>query len=93
MYSPNNPQTAGANWRIKNQTDFIFGTEYRIDLKPGCKFKFLHCLDTYIEKYVSLDHEGTLEGLFCQWSPEKKIRGVNRLIKEVESEYSVLEDS
>ena len=50
-------------------------------------------LETYIKKFVSLDHEGTLEGLFCQWSPEKKIRGVNRLIKEVESEYSVLEDS
>ena len=69
------------------------GTESRIDLKLGCKFKFVRCLETYVKKLVSLDHEGTLEGLFYQGSPEKKIRGVNRLIKEVESEYSVLEDS
>ena len=69
------------------------GTKGRIDLKPGCKFNFVRCLETYIKKFVSLDHEGTLEGLFCHWSPEKKIRGVNRLIKKVESEYSVLEDS
>ena len=26
-------------------------------------------------------------------NPQKKIRGVNRLIKEVESEFSILEDS
>ena len=48
------------------------GTESRIDLNPGCKFEFVRCLETYIKKIVSLDHEGTLEGLFCQWSPEEK---------------------
>ena len=68
MYSPNKPQTAGANWRIKNQSDFIFGTEYRIDLKPGCKFKFLHCLEVYV-KPNNIDVEVHLEELFLTRVP------------------------
>ena len=51
---------------------YFSGTKGRIDLKPGCKFKFVRCLETYVKKLVSLDHEGTLEGLFYQGSPEKK---------------------
>ena len=43
---------------------YTSGTECRIDLKPGCKFKFVVCLETYLKKLVSLDHEGTLEGPF-----------------------------
>ena len=51
---------------------YFSGTKGRIDLKPGCKFKFVCCLETFVKKLVRLDHEGTLEGLFYQGSPEKK---------------------
>ena len=27
---------------------YISGTKSRIDLKPGCKFKFVVCLETYL---------------------------------------------
>ena len=40
------------------------GTECPIDLKPGCKFKFVRCLETYLKKLISLGHEGTLPGPF-----------------------------
>ena len=40
------------------------GAECPIDLKPGCKFKFVLCLETYLKKLISLGHEGTLPGPF-----------------------------
>ena len=40
------------------------GTECPIDLKPGCKFKFVRWLETYLKKIISLGHEGTLRGPF-----------------------------
>ena len=40
------------------------GTESPIDLKPGCKFKFVRWLETYLKKLISLGHEGTLPGPF-----------------------------
>ena len=40
------------------------GTECLIDLNPGCKFKFVRCLETYLKKLISLGHEGTLPGPF-----------------------------
>ena len=64
---PFNPQTAGG-WGPIGQSKI----KSPIDLKPGCKLKFVRCLETYIKKIGSLDHEGTLEDLFYQWSPEKK---------------------
>ena len=45
------------------------GTKGRIDLEPGCKFKFVRCLETYVKILVSLDHEGTLEGPFLSRVP------------------------
>ena len=39
---------------------YISGTECPIHLKLGCKFKFVHCLETYL-KINNLDHEGTLQ--------------------------------
>ena len=36
-------------------------TECQIGLKLGCKFKFVRCLETYVKKFVSLDHEGNVE--------------------------------
>ena len=32
------------------------GTECLIDLKPGFKFKFVHCLENYLRKLISLGH-------------------------------------
>ena len=39
----------GANLPTENQKGYIFGTECRIDLKPGCKFKFFCCLEVYVK--------------------------------------------
>ena len=38
-------------------------------LKPGCKFKFVRCLETYLRKVISLGHGGTLPGLFIPKAP------------------------
>ena len=38
----------------------------RIDLKPGCKFKFVHGLETLSKKMMIVGHEGTLAGPFHQ---------------------------
>jgi len=67
-----NPNQAGggANLPHRFSNAYSSGTEIRIDLKPGCKFKFVRCLETYVKKLVSFDHEGTLESLFYQGSPE-----------------------
>ena len=54
----------GAKWPTANQKRYISGTECPIDLKPGCKFKFLSCLEVYLRKLINLDHEGALEGPF-----------------------------
>ena len=53
-----NPQNAGG-WRgggIENPKAHFSGTSCRIDLKPGCKYKFVRCLEIYVKKLVSLDH-------------------------------------
>ena len=39
----------GGNWPIENQKGYFSGTECQIDLKPGCRFKFLRCLDVYVK--------------------------------------------
>ena len=61
-----NPQKTGggAKWPAANLKRYISGTECPIDLKPGCKFKFLSCLEVYLRKLINLDHEGALEGPF-----------------------------
>ena len=61
-----NPQktVGGAKWPAANLKRYISGTECPIDLKPGCKFKFLSCLEVYLRKLINLDHEGALEGPF-----------------------------
>ena len=33
------------------------------------KFKFVHCLETYLKRLISLGHEGTLSGPFLQRVP------------------------
>ena len=66
-----NPQKpGGAKWPTANQNRYISGTECPIDLKPGCKFKFLCCLEVYLRKLINLDHEGPLEGPFLQRVPK-----------------------
>ena len=40
------------------------GTECPIDLKPGCKFKFVRCLETYLKKISILAMEGPYRALF-----------------------------
>ena len=62
-----NPQKpGGAKWPTANQKRYISGTEFPIDLKPGCKFKFLCYLETCLKKMIILGHEGTLQGLYNQ---------------------------
>ena len=59
----------GAKWPTANQKRYISGTECPIDLKPGCKFKFLCCFEVYIRKLIHLDHEGALAGPFLPRVP------------------------
>ena len=66
--SPQKP--GGAKWPAANLKRYISGTECPIDLKPGCKFKFLSCLEVYLRKLINLDHEGALEGLFLPRVPQ-----------------------
>ena len=40
--------------RVKK--NYFSGTKSRIDLKPGCKFKFVVCLEFYLKRLVRLDH-------------------------------------
>ena len=53
-----NPQRVGGNYPNENQKGYYFETKCRIDLKPGCIFKFFHCL----RKLSNLDHGVTQEG-------------------------------
>ena len=43
---------------------YTSGTEYRIDLKPGCKFKFVVCLETYLKKIGSIGPMSVPDGPF-----------------------------
>ena len=40
------------------------GTKCPFDLKPGCKFKFVRCLESYLNELISLGHDGTLQDTF-----------------------------
>ena len=40
-----NQMEGGSHMPHGNQNDYLSGTEYRIYLKPDCKFKFLLCLE------------------------------------------------
>ena len=35
-------------------------TKCTIDLEHGSKLKFVHCLETYIRKFISLSHDGMM---------------------------------
>ena len=54
----------GPNGPQQFENIIISEAECPIDLKPGCKFKFLCCLEVYLRKLINLDHEGALEGPF-----------------------------
>ena len=55
-----------------------------------CKFNLVYEQKTEAKKNCGNPHFSPSKK---NQNPKKKIRGVNRLINEVESEYSVLEDS
>ena len=40
------------------------GTKSRFELKSGCTFKFVPCLETYLKKMMTFGHEGTQQGPF-----------------------------
>ena len=44
-------------------------TECPIDLKHGCKFKFVRSLETYIKKLITLGHDQPLLGTFLPRVP------------------------
>ena len=46
-FNPNQAGGAGggANMPHRLSNAYSFGTESRIDLKPGCKFKFIRCFE------------------------------------------------
>ena len=56
-------------------------------------FKLVYCCETEAKKSQNFLGNPHFSPSKKFQNPKKKIRGVNRLIKEVESEYSVLEDS
>ena len=45
------------------------------DLKPGCKFKFVHLKRICRRKLVNMDHKGILEGPFYKGSPDISLAG------------------
>ena len=51
-----------AHWVLK--TSETSETKARIDLNPGCKFKFVNSQETYKKRLMILGHEGTLQGPF-----------------------------
>ena len=38
----------GGHWPIETQNSYISATDCPIDLKQGCKLKFVRCLQTYL---------------------------------------------
>ena len=54
------------------QKGYISGTKYKIDLKPGCKYKFFYFLAVYVKKITNLGHGMTLEGIFSQRVPKNQ---------------------
>ena len=59
----------------------------------GCNFNLVYCRETEAKKGKFFGGTPLLAPRKKFETLKKKMRGVNRLIKEVESEYSVLEDS
>ena len=60
----------GGNWPLGNIKAFISVNKCRIDLKPGCKLKFVRCPETYLRKLIILGNEGSLQGPFLSMSLE-----------------------
>ena len=56
-----------------SETRHRSATECPFDLKPGCKFKFVHCLETYLRKFISSAMMGHCRVLFYHGSPEVSI--------------------
>ena len=54
-----------------NEKKYCSRTKVWIYLKPGCIFKFVHCLKVY-KKMTNLDHQSNLAGLFCETVPSKE---------------------
>ena len=50
----------------ENQKTYLSGTERQIDLKLGSKFKFVRCLQTYLRKWINMDHEKTVKLVHAQ---------------------------
>ena len=65
----------GAYWPIENQNSYISGTKSPIDLKPGCKFKFVSCLETYLKKLSFWAMKGPCKAFFNQGCPEICLAG------------------
>ena len=63
------PQARGANLPKGNPKGYFSGAKCRIDLKPGCKFKFFCCLEVYLKQNDQLDLEVTLEGILWERVP------------------------
>ena len=78
-----NPQPAGggANWPTENQKNYISGTECPIDLKPGCKFKFVSCQEIYLKTFWNIFlfivelYQGPGDPLGPSWTPKWTLRG------------------
>ena len=59
----------------------------------GCNFKLIYCRETEAKKGKNFGGNPPFSPSKKFQNPKKKFRGVNRLIKGVESEYSVFGDS
>ena len=61
----------GAKWPTANQKRYISGTKCPIDLKPGCKFMFVRCLETYLKKIDQFGPWRDPAGPFFTKGPQK----------------------
>ena len=64
--SPNSCGGRGRKHTPLSENRDYSGTKCTIDLKPGCKVKFVRCLETYLKELIILGHGGTLLGPFLQ---------------------------
>ena len=89
-----NPIQGGGQKRLRAPSSLnVDKNNHRMRLQIGCNFNLVYCRETEAKKGEIFWGDPPFSPTKKFQNPPKKIRGVNQLIKEVESEYSTLEDS
>ena len=66
-----NPRGGGGKSAIRLRNNIItVGTEWKMELRIGCKFKFVYWCEPKKKKLDQTDHLGTLADHFCRQDPK-----------------------